>query len=114
MDGRRHAPFERVVGKDAIVHGPPVLGYDDVSVFVNTFGGLYVNYGVQDTRMDPVTVVAPIEGGRGLAPNHHPAFYADEDALETSVRIHAQIAVDHLAGRLTAAASSCFRDGVMP
>ena len=92
--------LERVVGKDAIVHTPPVLGYDDVSVFVNTFGGLYLNYGVQDVRMDPVTFVAPVEGGRGIAPNHNPAFYADDAALETSVRIHANVAIDHLSGAL--------------
>lgn len=49
--------------------------------------------------MDPVTVVAPIDGGRGLAPNHNPGFYADEASLETSVRIHANVAVDHLTGR---------------
>ena len=92
--------LERVVGKHSIVHTPPVLGYDDVSVFVNTFGGLYLNYGVQDVRMDPVTSVAPVEGGRGMAPNHNPAFYADDAALETSVRIHANVAIDHLSGAL--------------
>jgi amidohydrolase len=54
--------------------------------------------------MDPVTVLAPVEGGRGLAPNHNPAFYADEDSLETSVRIHANVAVDHLMGDLVPSA----------
>jgi hypothetical protein len=29
---------------------PPALGYDDISVFVNTFGGAYVVFGVQDVR----------------------------------------------------------------
>jgi len=98
--------LERVVGREAIVHSPPALGYDDVSVFVNTFGGLYLTFGVQDIRLDPVTLLAPIPGGRGLVPNHNPAFYADEDALQTSVRIHANVAVDHLTGRLSASSAA--------
>jgi amidohydrolase len=39
-----------------------------------------------------------IAGGRGLAPNHHPGFYADDASLLTSLRIHTHVAVDHLAG----------------
>ncbi len=33
-----------------------------------------------------------------MAMNHSPAFYADDDALTDSVRIHAHVAVDHLRG----------------
>ncbi len=41
--------IERVIGRERIIESPPVLGYDDVSVFINEFGGVYLNYGVQDT-----------------------------------------------------------------
>jgi hypothetical protein len=47
--------------------------------------------------------VLPVEGGRGLAPNHHPAFYADDASLLDSVRVHAHIAADHLLGVLVEA-----------
>jgi amidohydrolase len=89
--------IRRVVGEDHVVPVPPTLGYDDVSVFINTFGGVYLAYGVQDTKVVGDTLV-PIEGGRGLVPNHHPAFYADDSVLTGSVRIHANVAVDHLTG----------------
>ena len=78
---------------------PTTLGYDDASEFVNTFGGVYRAYGVQHT-----TVVsgqfAPVEGGRGLAPNHNSGFYADDESLADSVRIHAHVVADHLTGVL--------------
>jgi amidohydrolase len=37
--------IERVVGADHIVQAPPGLGYDDVSVFVNRYGGTYLHLG---------------------------------------------------------------------
>lgn len=57
----------------------------------------YLSFGVQDTLTDAGELV-PRHGGRGLAPNHHPSCYADDDALAASVRLHAHIAVDHLFG----------------
>lgn len=65
-------------------------------MFVNKYGGLYLNYGVQDTRVDPVKFVVPVEGRRGLAMNHNLGFYANEDALTGSLHVH--VAVDHLTG----------------
>ncbi len=97
--------LQRVVGAGSVVEAPPIMGYDDVSLFVEAFGGLYLNLGVQDTRLDPVRVLAPIEGGRGLVQNHNPGFYANEAALATSVRIHANVAIDHLLGLLEVARS---------
>lgn len=86
----------------------PTMVYDDVSVFVRAFGGVYLQFGVQDRVLrsqgggaDQGDRIEPLPGGRGLVPNHHPAFYADDDALVTSLRIHAHVAVDHLAGRIT-------------
>lgn len=57
----------------------------------------YLSFLVQDTLTDAGELV-PRPGGRGLAPNHHPSCYADDDALAASVRLHAHIAVDHLFG----------------
>ncbi|MSS45354.1 amidohydrolase [Cutibacterium sp. WCA-380-WT-3A] len=84
-----------VVGTDNVFEPAPTLGYDDVSEFVNAYGGVYVGLGVQDTHFVDGQVV-PIEGGRGIVPNHHPAFYADDETLATGVRLHTHVAVDHL------------------
>lgn len=91
--------LREAVGAARVVPAPPTLVYDDVSVLVNAFGGVYLHYGVQDTVLVDGEPVA-VDGGRGLVPNHHPSFYADDAALPDSVRIHARVAVDHLAGRL--------------
>lgn len=93
--------FTRVVGADKLAEVTPTLGYDDVSYFVNTFGGLYVILGAQDTHMVDGQP-RPIPGGRGLVYNHNPAFYADDSVLATGVRLHAHITVDHLTGSITA------------
>ncbi|MDF1602132.1 amidohydrolase [Nocardioides sp. YIM 152315] len=93
--------LERVVGAANVVPVEPVMGSDDMAELVNAYGGLYLTYGVQDTRMEGGRI-APVEGGRGLAPNHHPAFYADDASLLGSVRVHAHVAVDHLLGALGA------------
>lgn len=77
---------------------PPTLSYDDVSVFLNAFGGVYLRYGVQDTQFGPGGGIEPIEGGRGLAVNHNPAFYADDASLLGSLRIHLAVAYQHLTG----------------
>ena len=87
----------RVVGDDHVVEIPPTMGYDDVSVFTSAFGGAYLMFGVQDIRIDG-QALAPLEGGRGLAPNHSPRFYADDDSLVTSLRVHVHVALDHLTG----------------
>ncbi|HET9647539.1 MAG TPA: hypothetical protein VFP34_04825, partial [Microlunatus sp.] len=92
--------LRRVIGPDRVVQVPASLGYDDVSVFVNTFGGVYLGFGVQDTEIDNNELV-PTKAGRGLVPNHNAAFYAADDALADSVRIHAHIAIDHLSEKLT-------------
>ncbi|WP_040805358.1 M20 metallopeptidase family protein [Nocardia concava] len=93
--------FRRVAGDDKVVPTPPTLGYDDVSEFVNKYGGLYVTLGVQDAQLDPATGMPfPIPGGRGLFMNHNPHFYADDGTLVTGVRLHAQVAYDHLSGTL--------------
>lgn len=94
----------RVAGADALRESPAGLGYDDMSVFVNAGGGAYLSYGVQDTEYVN-GVLRPIEGGRGLGPNHNPTFYADDGALLGSLRIHAHVALDHLLGLIEPTAS---------
>ncbi|MGW4122074.1 amidohydrolase [Nocardia sp. NPDC004711] len=92
--------FRRVAGDDRVVPTGATLGYDDVSEFVNRYGGLYVTLGVQDTQLDAAGLPTPMPGGRGLLMNHNPHFYADDDTLVTGVRLHAQVAHDHLSGAL--------------
>ncbi len=92
--------FRRVVGEHNVARTPPTLGYDDVSEFVNEYGGLYVLLGVQDLEFDSEGVPTPTEGGRGMAFNHNPHFYVDDDTLATGVRLHAHVVLDHLNGSL--------------
>jgi amidohydrolase len=94
--------MERVVGHDRLVKAPPGLGYDDVSVFVNKYGGAYLQLGAQDTELQPDGALTPVPGGRGIAMNHNPHFYADDSVLATGVRMHANVALDHLTGAIRA------------
>ncbi|WP_415950128.1 hypothetical protein [Streptomyces sp. KLOTTS4A1] len=95
--------FRRVVGDDRVVESSATLGDDDVSEFVNKYGGLYVMLGAPDAALNADGVPVPVEGGRGMVANHNPHFYLDDDTLVTGVRLHAHVAVDHLAGRLVPA-----------
>ncbi|GAA2126877.1 hypothetical protein GCM10009825_04410 [Arthrobacter humicola] len=63
----------RIVGRERIVEVPVTLGYDDVSEFVNAYGGAYLSYGVQDIRIDG-DQLRPVEGGRGLFRTTAPGF----------------------------------------
>lgn len=87
-----------VVGAERVITPPATLGYDDVSEFVRAFGGVYVGLGVQDTQINHGQL-EPEPGGRGLVPNHHPAFYADDESLVTGVQLHVRVALDHLLQR---------------
>jgi amidohydrolase len=94
---------ERVVGDDHLVQAPPGLGYDDVSVFVNRYGGTYLQLGAQDSELRDDGSLVPTPGGRGIVMNHNAAFYADDSILQTGVRLHTNVAVDHLTGQLVTA-----------
>ncbi|MDA1368875.1 M20 metallopeptidase family protein [Glycomyces algeriensis] len=95
--------LERVVGADRLITMTPGLGYDDVSVFVNKYGGLYVGLGCQDVELT-ATGIEPVEGGPGMVFNHNPAFYAEDAVLPIGTRLHATVAVPPLAGRIETAA----------
>ncbi|MFJ9690681.1 M20 family metallopeptidase [Kitasatospora sp. NPDC101183] len=96
----------RVVGADKVFRTPPTLGYDDVSEFVNRYGGAYLMLGAQDGELTEDGTPRPTPGGRGLVPNHSPRFYLDDGALLPGVRLHCAVAYDHLSGRIDPAASS--------
>jgi amidohydrolase len=91
--------LEDVVGPECLLEIPATLGYDDISVFINRCGGLYVTLGCQEVVLVDGALRA-IPGGRGLAMNHNSKFYAADEALGVGVRLHAQVAVDHLLGLL--------------
>ncbi|MFQ6398560.1 M20 metallopeptidase family protein [Nocardia sp. KC 131] len=91
------ATLRRTLDTDRLLPAPPTLGYDDVSALLQRFGGLYLLYGVQDT-MNQQGAPVPLGRGRGMIPNHHPAFYANDDALLDSLRLHTHMVVDHLHG----------------
>lgn len=92
--------LRRAVGQHNIFEATPTLVYDDVSELVNRFGGLYLAFGVQDTELDEDGQPREARGGRGLASNHSPYFYADDDALEAGARVLAHVAYDHLTGAM--------------
>lgn len=95
--------LQRVVGAENVREVPPHKGYDDVSEFINKYGGMYVFLGVQDAQFVDGRV-QPVAGGHGLAVNHNPGFYADDKARVTGVRLHAHVVHDRLTGRLDAPA----------
>lgn len=93
-------PICEEVGKK-VVEIPAQLGYDDVSEFIDAFGGAYALLGVQDVIMNDKGKPVPEKGGRGIVPNHNPGFYADDESLLTGVELHLAVARAHLNGELT-------------
>ncbi|SDS42046.1 M20 metallopeptidase family protein [Corynebacterium timonense] len=97
--------YERVADGKPVFEIPPSMGYDDVSEFIARFGGVYALLGGQNFTFTADGGVENTEGdSRGMVPNHSPKFYVNDDALTYGVRLHAQVAVDHLMGELNAEA----------
>ncbi len=91
----------RVMGDGNVKRFGPVMGYDDVSEFINAVGGVYLLLGCQDTDYDEAnSLPSPTPGGRGLWPNHNPHFYVEESVLAIGVRLHANMTFDFLAGSI--------------
>lgn len=91
---------ERVVGKDKTFDMRPSMGYDDVSVFMNEAGaGIYFLLGGQNTKFDEKGNLVAARPGGGPIPNHNPAFYIDDAAMKTGVRLEAYVAMDYLSGK---------------
>ncbi|PXX58421.1 carboxypeptidase Ss1 [Nocardia tenerifensis] len=98
--------LNRVAGSDKVRQGVGGMAYDDVSEFINKYGGMYVTLGCQDLEFNADDKPVPIKGGRGVAANHNPKFYADDGVLVTGVRLHANVAYDHLADMIVPTGSS--------
>ena len=91
--------LERVAGDGKIVQMEPVLGYDDVSQFIRAVGGMYVVVGSQNTKFGADHTLAPVKKGDplgGPVPNHNPGYYVLDETMQTGVRLHCHVAVDHL------------------
>lgn len=96
--------FDEVIeslGTDGKVLEVPVsLGYDDMSEFVNKYGGVYALLGAQEVTIDEDGLPTATEGGRGMVPNHNPSFYVVDEAMLSGVALHVAVARAHLAGEL--------------
>lgn len=53
----------------------------------------------QHTKFDEKGNVVAAKRGGGPIPNHNPAFYIDDAALKTGVRLEAYVAMDYLSGK---------------
>lgn len=91
---------ERIVGAENVHALPPTMGYDDVSVLVGEFGGMYIMVGAQNVRLvdGELQPVDPHSPTGGPVPNHNPGFYVLDEVLTTGVRAHAYVALDFLNG----------------
>ena len=83
-------------GEEKVFAAPASLGYDDVSEFINAYGGVYALLGVQDLHFTSDGSLEPCDGGRGFQPNHSPKFYGNDEALIVGVRMHVAVAAQHL------------------
>lgn len=92
--------IQNVVGEKNVMEGPPGLGYDDASEFINPIGGMYVGLGAQDVEFGGPAGVRPIKGGKGMHYNHTPYFYVNEEVLLTGVRLHVNMVLDFLNGKI--------------
>ncbi len=91
--------IERVVGHDNMRLGEPMLAYDDHSCFQIAAGGVYLFLGCQDTKWTDKGL-EPIDSARPIWFNHNPHFYVKDEAMKLGVRLHANTAIDFLAGEI--------------
>ncbi len=84
--------LRRVAGPAGASLRSLVTGAEDFSYFQERVPGVFVALGVTPAGADP----------RRVASNHSPLFFADEAALPTGVRLMVSLAVDYLAGGLSA------------
>ena len=69
----RHCMIDEV-GKENLIEVPPVMGSDDMSLFLEARPGCYFWVGIAPKDQEPM-------------PHHHPGFLMDEGGLEVGVRI---------------------------
>ena len=82
---RRSRPtMERVVGRDNVVHIPPVTGGEDFSYFANTVPGFFYRLGTT-------------KPGTGSGGHHTPTFRADDASIPVGMRVMSALLLDYLA-----------------
>ena len=91
--------MERIFGHDNMRSGPPMLAYDDQSCFQITCGGVYLFLGGQDTKWTDKGL-EPIDPQKPIPFNHNPHYYVKDEVLKTGVRMHANVVMDFLNGRI--------------
>ena len=84
--------LERVAGKDRVVVGQKITGYEDFSYYQQKIPGFFYFIGITPRRGQP-GAADPAQA----APNHSPRFYVDESALVLGVRTLAHLTLDYMA-----------------
>ena len=79
--------------------GPPMLAYDDHSAFQLACGGIYVFLGGQDTKWTDKGL-EPLDPKTPIWFNHSPHYYVRDEAMKTGIRMHANVAMDFLSGKI--------------
>ncbi|KAI9020410.1 N-acyl-L-amino acid amidohydrolase [Hyaloraphidium curvatum] len=96
--------LERVAGKGNVNVTESRMGYDDVSEFINRYGGIYAQLGCQDLELDPRTNrIVPTPGGKGIHFNHNGNFYARDEALPVGIKLHTEVTLAFLKGEIDVA-----------
>ncbi len=72
-----------LMGRDALIDGPPVMGSDDMSLFLKARPGCYF-------------LVGAGYPGKEMQPHHHPGFEIDERSLEVALNLALNALLDAL------------------
>jgi amidohydrolase len=91
--------FENIFDNENIRSGPPMMAYDDHSQFQLACGGVYVMLGCQDTKWTDKGLES-IDPNTPIPFNHNPHYYVKDEALKTGIRMHANVAMDFLNGKI--------------
>jgi len=91
--------MERLFGHDNMRSGPPQLAYDDHSCFQLACGGIYVMLGGQDTKWTDKGLES-IDPDQPVPFNHNPHYYVKDEMLKTGIRMHANVVMDFLTGKI--------------
>ncbi|MFA9614680.1 MAG: amidohydrolase [Deltaproteobacteria bacterium] len=91
--------MERIFGHDKMRSGPPMLAYDDHSCFQIACGGVYLFLGSQDTKWTEKGL-EPIDPKKPIPFNHNPHYYVKDEVLKTGIRMHANVVMDFLNGKI--------------
>ena len=76
-----------------------MLAYDDHSCFQIACGGVYLFLGSQDTKWTD-NGLEPIDPQKPIPFNHNSHYYVKDEVLKTGVRMHVNVVMDFLNGRI--------------